>query len=84
MRLQPFYLLLKRRKLNSGLPSACESAETATLINDQCQLLKTPVLLLFRASLLAQLVKNPPAMRETWVRSLGWEDPLEEGLLFSR
>ena len=26
-----------------------------------------------------QLVKNPPAMRETWVRSLGWEDPLEKG-----
>ena len=24
---------------------------------------------------MAQLVKNPPAMRETWVRSLGWEDP---------
>ena len=30
------------------------------------------------ASLVAQLVKNPPAIRETWVRSLGWEDPLEE------
>ena len=28
---------------------------------------------------LAQLVKHPPAMRETWVRSLGWEDPLEKG-----
>ena len=28
---------------------------------------------------MAQLVKNPPAMRETWVRSLGWEDPLERG-----
>ena len=28
----------------------------------------------------APLVKNPPAMRETWVRSLGWEDPLEEGM----
>ena len=27
----------------------------------------------------AQLVKNPPAMWETWVRSLGWEDPLEKG-----
>ena len=27
------------------------------------------------ASLVAQLVKNPPAMRETWVRSLGWNDP---------
>ena len=26
------------------------------------------------------MVKNPPAMRETWVRSLGWEDPLEEGI----
>ena len=30
--------------------------------------------------LVAQLVKNPPAMRETWVRSLGWEDPQEEGM----
>ena len=29
-----------------------------------------------RASLVAQLVKNLPAMRETWVQSLGWEDPL--------
>ena len=28
---------------------------------------------------MAQLVKNLPAMRETWVRSLGWEDPLEKG-----
>ena len=28
---------------------------------------------------MTQLVKNLPAMRETWVRSLGWEDPLEKG-----
>ena len=28
---------------------------------------------------MAQLVKNLPAIRETWVRSLGWEDPLEKG-----
>ena len=28
---------------------------------------------------MAQLVKNHPAMQETWVRSLGWEDPLEKG-----
>ena len=27
---------------------------------------------------MAQIVKNPPAMQKTWVRSLGWEDPLEE------
>ena len=32
-----------------------------------------------QASLLAQLVKNLPAMQEIWVRSLGWEDPLEKG-----
>ena len=31
------------------------------------------------ASLVAQTVKNLPAVRETWVRSLGWEDPQEEG-----
>ena len=31
------------------------------------------------ASLVAQIVRNPAAMQETWVRSLGWEDPLEEG-----
>ena len=30
-------------------------------------------------SLVTQSVKNLPAMRETWVQSLGWEDPLEEG-----
>ena len=33
-----------------------------------------------RASLVAQLVKNSPAMWETWVQSLGWEDPLEKGM----
>ena len=38
--------------------------------------LPTPV---FWASLVAQLVKNLPATHETWVRSLGWEDPLEKG-----
>ena len=32
------------------------------------------------ASLVAQMIKNLPAMWETWVRSLGWEDPLEEGM----
>ena len=32
-----------------------------------------------RPSLVAQLVKNPSAMWENWVQSLGWEDPLEKG-----
>ena len=30
------------------------------------------------ASLVAQMVKNPPTAQETWVQSLGWDDPLEE------
>ena len=34
-----------------------------------------------RASLVAQMVKNLPEMWETWVWSLGWEDPLQEGMV---
>ena len=34
----------------------------------------------YGASLMAQLVKNLPAMQETWLPSLGWEDPLEKGM----
>ena len=33
---------------------------------------------LFRVSLVAQMVKNLPAVQETWVQSLGWEEPLEK------
>ena len=36
-----------------------------------------------QASLAAQLVKNPPAMQETQVQSLGWEDPLEKAIQYS-
>ena len=32
------------------------------------------------ATLVAQMVKNAPAMQETWVQSLGWEDPLARGM----
>ena len=31
--------------------------------------------------LVAEMVKNPPTMQETWIQSLGWEDPLEEGMV---
>ena len=34
----------------------------------------------YLCSLVSQMVKNPPAMQETWVQSLGWEDPLEKGM----
>ena len=32
------------------------------------------------SSLVAQMVKKPPTVQENWIRSLGWEDPLEEGM----
>ena len=35
------------------------------------------------ASLVAQTVENSPVMQETWVQSLGWEDPLEEGVIIN-
>ena len=35
---------------------------------------------IFRASLVAQMVKNPPALQETWFWSLGWENPLKKGM----
>ena len=37
-------------------------------------------IVVFLASPVAQLVKNPPEMRETWAQSLDWEDPREEGM----
>ena len=40
---------------------------------------KNLCLIFFWASLVAQIVKNLPEMRETWIWSLDWEDPLEEG-----
>ena len=36
--------------------------------------------LIFGVSLVAQMVKNLPAMREDWIQSLGWDHPLEEGM----
>ena len=38
------------------------------------------IFIYIKASLVAQLVKNSPAMQETWVRSLDWEDPPEKGM----
>ena len=40
---------------------------------------KKLLLSLFWASLVAQTVKNLPAMQKTWIQSLGWKDPLEKG-----
>ena len=45
---------------------------------DVAYILYTEREIVYWASLVAQLVKKPPAMRETWVRSLDWEDPLKK------
>ena len=47
------------------------------IISDTLEALKR--IYLMYNTYLAQMVKNPPAMWEAWVRSLGWEDPLERG-----
>ena len=44
------------------------------------QTLRELLSLIFMKILVAQLVKNLPAVRDTWVRSLAWEDPLEKGM----
>ena len=73
------------RQTTQALPSAVHSTQEA----DQCRenMLSWEVRTAFwsrlglrRASLVARLVKNPSAVRETWVRSLGWEDLLEKGM----
>ena len=54
---------------------------TAPLLSHVCIQLQSDLFsMLTRASLVAQVVKNLPAMRETPVQSLGWEVPLEKGM----
>ena len=65
-----------RRWWRTGRPGVLQSmgSQSQTQLSDWTELNWTEW-----ASLVAQLVKNLPAMRETWVRSLGWEDRLEKG-----
>ena len=46
--------------------------------SDKCQQVNSETLWRNEGSLVAHLVKNPPAMQETWVWHSGWEDPLEK------
>ena len=64
-----------------GKESVCNAGDTSSILGSgrsPGEMIGYP-LQYSQASLLAQLVKNPPAMRETWVQSRGWEDPLEKG-----
>ena len=70
-----------------SLKSLCSDNTLSTSFTCMNILICTPCTLTFIfnitlyswAFLVAQLIKNPPAMREAWVRSLGWEDTLEKG-----
>ena len=76
-----FYLLKKKRKDSVGKESACNAGDPGSIPGSE-RLFGEEIgypLQYSWASLVAQLVKNLPAMRETWVCSLGWEDPLEKG-----
>ena len=68
------YICLNHFAVHLKLTQPCKSAVLQTKII----FLKNTNLGGFWASLVAQMVKNPPVMREIWVRSLGWEEPLEK------
>jgi len=59
---------------NSGKPFTF-----AVVLKEQLCTIPNIVTLSSISSLVVQLVKNPPATWETWVQSLGWDDPLEKG-----
>ena len=81
LRITPTFLILGFPGSSAGKESACNAGDSSSIPGSGrssregigCPLQDSWV------SLVAQLVKNRPAMRETWVRSLGWEDPLEKG-----
>ena len=56
---------------SAGKESACNAGDPSSI---------GYTLLYSWASLVAQMVKNLPSMCETWVQTLGWEDPLEDGM----
>ena len=67
---------------SAGKESACNAGEPGSVLGSERSTgegIGYPLQYSW-ASLVAQLVKNPPAMWETWVVSLAWEDPLEKGM----
>ena len=84
-----FYLDFSQLSFWKGLPGGSDSEESVCNVGDLGLipgLGRSPgrqhgnPLQYSWASLMAQMVKNPLAVQETWVLSLSWEDPLEEGM----
>ena len=74
IKISPSLFAVEAQKLVTSL---CQEINLAYLTLRQFPEIFFPLALV--ASPVAQQVKNPPAMRETWVQSLGWEDPLDKG-----
>ena len=80
-----YHYSIVQNSLTAGKMSLCFTYSSVTSLLPQN--LWQPLIFLFvyivlpflGLSLVAQLVKNPPAIRDTWLPSLGWEDPLEKG-----
>ena len=73
--LSEWFSLMTHHALNS----VCSTDYTCIFLRDFLLMPISISIILCRVSLVAQLVKNLPAVWETWLRSLGWEDPLEKG-----
>ena len=66
---------------SDGKEAACDADDPGSIPGSKVPLRRDGYSFQYSwVSLVAQIVKNLPAMRETWVRSLGWEDPLEAGM----
>ena len=75
--IQPYHPLLPSRRPCLRQSLVCQGSRWEIMVlGSTLSTSHTP----YKASLVAQMVKNLPAMRETWFQSLGWEDPLEEGM----
>ena len=88
-----YFIIIQKRKI--GMLVFVQTSPVVQVVKDSPEVQETPVRFLGRekcpwegvgyplqypwASLVAQWVKNLPVTQETWVLSLGWEDPLEEG-----
>ena len=78
----------RQGKMDEGFPDSSVGKESVCNAGDPCLIpgsgrstgegLGYPLQYSW-ASLVTELVKNPPAMQETWVRSLGWKNPLKKG-----
>ena len=77
---QPIPVLLLGEFYGQRSLASCNLWDCKKLDTTECVHTHTPLRNEYISSLVAQMIKNPTAMQETWVQSLGQEDPLEKGM----